>query len=155
MRLRDGAAAIAVCMLFAAGLAAEDGKTYGAGVTLPTGVTVAAVLDHPDEYVGKVVRVEGVVTAVCEEMGCWMELSDPGASRGLRFKVDDGVIVFPVAARGRKASAQGTLERIDLAKADEHQSAHLSVDAATAAKAEGKPAPRVAYLVRATGAVIY
>lgn len=145
----------ATAVWLAVGLRADEGKTYGAGVTLPAGVPVATVLDHPDDYVGKTIRVDGVVSAVCEEMGCWMELSDPATKKGLRFKVEDGVIVFPVSAKGRKATAQGTLERIDLAKTDEHQSAHLSEDAAAAAKAEGKPAPKAAYLVRATGAVIY
>jgi len=149
------AAVLATSVVLGAGLAAEDGKTYGAGVTLPTGVSVKTVLDRPDAFVGKTVRVDGVVSAVCEEMGCWMELSDPETKQGLRFKVEDGVIVFPVAAKGKRASAQGTLERIDLATSDEHQSAHLTAEAEAAAKAAGKAAPKVAYLVRATGAVIY
>ena len=52
------------------------------------------------------VSIEGVVTAVCEHMGCWMMLAPAGAAgehpATLRLKVEDGVIVFPVSARGRQ-----------------------------------------------------
>ena len=71
---------------------------------------------QPGQLPGKTVRVEGVVTAVCEHMGCWMTLAPAGAAgekpATLRLKVDDGVIVFPVSARGRTAVAQGVIERV-------------------------------------------
>jgi len=130
-----------------AGLRAGEGTTYGAGVTLKEATPIETLLANPDAYAGKKIRVDGVVSAVCQEMGCWIELSDPKLGKGLRFKVDDGVIVFPVSAKGKRASAEGTFEKIDLAKASQHETADM--------KADPKAATTVTYLVRATGAVVY
>ena len=128
-------------------LRAAEGTTYGAGVTLKDATPIETLLASPDAYVGKKVRVDGVVSAVCEEMGCWIELSDPKLGKGLRFKVEDGVIVFPVAAKGKRASAEGTFERIDVAKASEHDTGHMTP--------EPNATTTVRYLVRATGAVVH
>ena len=147
MRLWRAMWVAAVLVTVSAGAFGSEGTKYGEGVTLKEATPVAQLLAHPDEYVGKKVRVDGVVAAVCQEMGCWIELQDAAGGKGLRFKVEDGVIVFPVSAKGRKASAEGTLEKIDLAKAGEHQAADM--------KADPKNASTVAYLVRATGAIVY
>jgi hypothetical protein len=109
---------------------AGEGTKYGEGVTLTTATAIADILAAPEAYLGKTVRVDGTVSAVCEEMGCWIELSDPRTNKGLRFKVEDGVIVFPLSAKGRQASAQGAVEKIG----------------------EGQSAT---YRVKATGAVVY
>jgi hypothetical protein len=128
--------------------------TFGGGVTLPTVTPLASVIARPADFEGKSVRVEGVVTAVCEVAGCWMALAPSTAAPGqtLRFKVDDGVIVFPLTARGRRASAQGVVERI--ARHD----AHGREAAAEHAHQEGRhpdaPASTL-WHVRATGAVVY
>jgi len=47
--------------------------------------------------------------------GCWMELESRDAQH-LRVKVDDGVIVFPPAAEGRWAVAQGTVELMEMTR---------------------------------------
>jgi hypothetical protein len=60
------------------------------------------------------------------------------------IKVDDGVIVFPVSAKGKRAAAQGVVQRVG----GDHES-HSA--AAEYAKAQGKEAP-VAYQIKATGA---
>jgi hypothetical protein len=98
-------------------LAACEGQSLGAGVTLPEATPVAAILDAPESFVGKDVRVEGKVHEVCEMAGCWMELEAADASRVLKVKVNDGDIVFPVAARGKQAIAQGKVERLEMSRA--------------------------------------
>jgi len=86
-------------------LAAE---TYGEGVSLEASTPIADLMAAPASYEGQTVRVEGEVNAVCENMGCWMLLRDDGAE--VRVKVEDGVIVFPVEAIGRRAIAQGEVK---------------------------------------------
>jgi hypothetical protein len=130
-----------------AGMIGAEGTKYGEGVSLKEATPIPQLLAHPDEYVGKKIRVDGMVSAVCEEMGCWIELQDASGGKGLRFKVEDGVIVFPVSAKGRKASAEGTFEKIDLAKASQHQAADM--------KSDPKAGGTTTYLVRATGAIVY
>lgn len=90
--------------------------TYGGGVTVPEATSIAKILADPDAYVGKTVRIEGKVLDVCPMKGCWMELSQEGDSSSLRVKVDDGVIVFPVTAKGKLAVAEGVLEAIPMTR---------------------------------------
>ena len=91
--------------------------SYGAGVTLTEPTAIAAILDQPAAYAGKEVRVEGEVHAVCEMAGCWMEIQAAAGDRTLKVKVKDGVIVFPVAARGKQAVAQGKVEDLEMSRA--------------------------------------
>ena len=135
-------------------LAAEDGKTYGKGVSLSRAVPVATLLATPVPHVGKDVRVDGVISKVCQSMGCWIEIADPALGRGIRVKAKDGVIVFPKDAPGRKVSAQGVFEEIATSPVREAHAEH-----AKSAENSGKPVPGVPtekiYWVRATGAVLY
>jgi hypothetical protein len=124
-------------------------EQFGAGVSLSDTTPIERIIARPADFEGKTVRVEGTVAAVCTHMGCWMSLVPDGAKgdANLMIKVDDGVIVFPVSAKGKRASAQGVVQRVS--GDAEGQSA-----AAEHAKAQGKAAP-VAWQIKATGAVVY
>lgn len=143
---------LAVAALFAPALAAE-GTKYGNGVSLTVATPIDKLLADPKAYVGKTVRVDGVVTAVCDMAGCWMELGPENAdarAASLRFKVDDGVIVFPVSAKGKKASAEGVFGPVSAEMAKEYEMDQK--------KATGGDSTKVApptYQVKATGAIIY
>jgi len=92
---------------------AGEGTVYGKGVSIEKAVAITELLATPEAYVGKPVRVDGVVTAVCAKRGCWMMLTDGNAGQGIRIKVEDGVIVFPMDAMGRKATAEGIFEVVN------------------------------------------
>lgn len=89
--------------------AAVEGKVFGAGVTVAESVEVSALLADPHAYKGKVVRVEGMVTDVCPKRGCWMMIAGAEPGQKLRFKVDDGEMVFPPDIKGQHAVAQGVV----------------------------------------------
>ncbi len=153
MTTRIAIALLVGALSAAVGLAAQ-GQKYGNGVTLQAATSIENLLTQPDKYLGKTVRVDGVITAVCEMAGCWMELADPtkGDGKGaktLRMKVDDGVIVFPQSAKGKRASAEGVFEKVSGEMAAEY--------AADREKSKGgdtkNPVP--VFQVKATGAVIY
>ncbi len=147
-------AAFVIAMAASLAGAEEKGTTYGAGVKQQTAVKVADLLAAPDTYLGKTVRVDGIVQAVCQNMGCWIQIGDDEKSKGIQFKVDDGAIVFPKDGKGRKASAEGTFEEIGAADA-EAQHAERAQQAQPAKAADAKPAEAPAYRIKATGAVIY
>ncbi len=151
---RAGALVCAMLCLAASAVAQPAGKVYGAGVSAESAVTVQALLDHPDRYVGRTVRVDGTVSAVCQAMGCWLEIGDPAIGRGVRFKVQDGVVVFPRDAVGRTASAQGVFEEIATSPVRE---AHQEDPRARAADGTPQPATPTEkiYWVRASGAILY
>lgn len=129
-------------------------KDYGAGVGPGTPEKVSTVVENPAIYVGKKLLVEGVIVDVCKARGCWMELSGEKPGQKLRVKVEDGVIVFPLEARGKKAVVSGTLEEFKLSREDaERQARHYAEETG------GKYTPGAAkegsfYQLRATGASI-
>src|SRR5687768_18555934 len=93
---------------------AQAEQKLGTGVALTQKTSIADVVKNPEAFVGKTIRIDGTATAVCQHMGCWMAVSE-SAKEGaatVRLKVEDGVIVFPVSAKGKAVSAQGTFERV-------------------------------------------
>jgi hypothetical protein len=88
---------------------AAKGQTFGAGVKLASSTPIASILASPKDFAGKSVRVEGMVTDVCEMRGCWFELAGDQPGQKLRFKVTDGDMVFPVESKGKKAIAEGVV----------------------------------------------
>lgn len=144
---RPVASTAVLCLVITAALAAAE--TFGTGVSLSETTPIDRIIARPADFEGKTVKVEGTVSAVCTHMGCWMSLVPDGAKTdaNLMIKVDDGVIVFPVSAKGKRAAAQGVVQRVS--GDPEGQSA-----AAEHAKAQGKEAP-VAWQIKATGAVVF
>lgn len=140
--------AMVMVLAGAAAAAAVAEEKFGAGVTLKEATPIAKLLESPASYVGKTVRVDGVVSAVCEEMGCWMELKDEASGTSIQLKVDDGVIVFPVTAKGKKAAGEGTFEEV--APTDPH-----AMEAAKKDDPRHKAMQAMKFRIKATGAVVY
>ena len=141
--------ACAVVTVAAAAGAGKDEK-LGKGVTLAEATPIKALYETPEKFVGKTIRIDGVVTAVCEEMGCWMALAESDKSdQPVRMKVDHSAgIVFPISAKGKKASAEGVLEKIAAADKEANEAASEHAGHATVSDFAKK------YHVKATGAVI-
>jgi hypothetical protein len=139
-------------MLSAATIAAEE--KYGAGVTLKEATPIERLLATPDEYLGKTVRVDGRVEAVCDMMGCWMNLSEAASGKTIQVKVDDGVIVFPVAAKGRSASAEGVFEKVTPETAEHATDAAKDQSGQTGHDAEHARQAAMKYRIKATGAIV-
>jgi hypothetical protein len=81
-----------------------------------------------------------------------MALAPEGAAQSstAMIKVDDGVIVFPVSAKGRRAAAQGVVQRVG---GDPEGQSAAKEHAAHAGGA--KTSAAVAWQIKATGAVVY
>jgi hypothetical protein len=124
-------------------------ESFGTGVSLTDATPIERIIARPSDFEGKTVRVEGTISAVCTHMGCWMALTPDTSSadaKTMLIKVDDGVIVFPPSAKGKRAVAQGVIERIGGSR--EGQEA-----ASEHAKSTG--ASKVAWQLKATGAMVY
>lgn len=88
----------------------------GKPLTLKDHLSVSRLVADPDPLVGKTVQVKGKITEVCQMMGCWMNLVEPGTTKSVRIKVNDGEIVFPKDSIGKMAIAEGTMKKITLSK---------------------------------------
>lgn len=132
-----------------------EGTAYGEPLTLTETTQVAAILDSPEAYLGQRVMVEGVVAEVCSNMGCWMDiLAEDGETR-LQVKVDDGVIVFPQEAMGRRARVEGVVEKLELTEEEAVEAArHRAEEQGETFDPATVTGPVTTYRVRGAGAVI-
>lgn len=137
-------------------LAAEEEARFGEAFKEPTAVKVDDLLAKPDDYVGKRVRVEGVITDVCPKAGCWLRLGgDKDKARTITFKVKDGVMVFPVSAKGKRADVEGTLKKSSLTREQAIARAkHLAEEKKEPFDPKTVTGPETVYQISGTGAVI-
>ena len=105
----------ALC-LTAVSVSARTKTSYGEALSGVESVRIAELLGAPDTYLGKTVRVEGLVEDVCPMRGCWIEILESQGRETIRFKVTDGVIVFPVEAKGQEVVAEGVLRKHEMSK---------------------------------------
>jgi hypothetical protein len=70
-------------------------------------VALADVMKNPAAYKGKAFVTTGTVTAVCQEMGCWMEIKD--ATSEAHIKMAGEKFSVPKDSAGHKARVEGTL----------------------------------------------
>lgn len=151
--LRTAFAALVVTALAAApALAATK---YGKPLTAATPVKVSELMATPDAYVGKVVKVEGLITEVCPKRGCWINVAGDKEFQTIRVKVEDGVIVFPLTDKGRKVVAEGTFKKMELTKEQAIERAkHEAEEKGTKFDPATITGPATVYQIQGTGAIV-
>lgn len=128
---------------------------YGKGTTAQETTAISAIYDDPSSYVGKTVKVEGLIVDVCSRRGCWMSIASDRAFETLRIKVADGEIVFPITARGSKAVVQGKVQEIRMSREQALEFAkHQAQESGKKFDPSTVTGPTVLYQIYATGAVI-
>lgn len=132
-----------------------EGTVYGEPLTLTVMTPVSAILERPDDFVGERVMIEGVVAAVCDNMGCWMDIRGENDVGTIQVKVDDGVIVFPEDAIGRRARVEGVVEKIERTEEEAVAAArHRAEERGLEFDPDTVTGPETIYRVRADGAII-
>ena len=131
---------------------APEGRVFGGGLTIEQATPISTLLAAPQDYAGKVIRIEGVITEVCARHGDWLKVATPRSGSGILVKVDGTEISFPPDCVTRLISVEGVFE----AGRDETAAARLDLH-------EGEDSPHVCaamtregihFYLRATGAVI-
>lgn len=87
-------------------------KKFGVEISEKTSTSLDALLREPRKFAAKTVRTEGVVSAVCKSMGCWMELADDGGHA--HIKMAGHSFFVPKDSAGHRAVVQGRV--LDLPK---------------------------------------
>ena len=86
----------------------EEWRSYGQGVILQKPTSLGAVLSNKSAHLKKEVMIEGTISEVCENKGCWMVVEDGGKNVRVEFK-DYGFFV-PWDSKGKKVRLQGSLQ---------------------------------------------
>jgi hypothetical protein len=119
--------------LLAAPLAAQQ---YGKVLTLKKQTKISDIIAKPDAYDGKLVQVRGTIVDVCSHMGCWIQISGDKRFQSILFKVEDGVISFPMEVKGKEVVAEGIIAKL-AAKAEEENCEEDGKDAAPKVRING------------------
>jgi hypothetical protein len=111
-------ASVAVALTLTVGLSAAV-KKYGKPLTIKETTKISDIYANPDKYKNQRVKVQGPIVDVCAEKGCWLAVGSDKEFQSIRFKVDDGVIVFPMSAKGLTATVEGVVSVAMLSEADQ------------------------------------
>ena len=76
----------------------------GEGAAFKNETPVSKILESPSAYENKELTVSGIVTDVCSSRGCWMTIASDKKFQTFKVKVEDGKIIIPMNARGKKAA---------------------------------------------------
>lgn len=80
-------------------------KKFGQPVTESKATALTDLVKEPTKFADQTVRTEGVVSAVCKSMGCWMEIAD--SSGQAHIKMAGHSFFVPRDASGHRAVVQG------------------------------------------------
>lgn len=146
---------LAIFLLAVTLVAGPNWKTFGAKLSTTETTKISAILDAPEQFLGKKVLVEGRVVDVCKKRGCWMEIASDKEFQSIRVKVNDGEIVFPLEGKGHLAKVEGVIEKLEFSKEQmikqaKHHAEETGTEFDPASITEGK----VIYRLRGLGAEI-
>lgn len=100
---------LSIITLMLASAAVSGNKKYGKEMTVKQATKISEIVANPEKFNGKRVMVKGPIVDVCKERGCWIKIGSDKEFESIRFKVDDGVIVFPLDLKGNNAAAEGVV----------------------------------------------
>jgi len=152
---RSIASFLALALFTTIGLSAAA-KKYGKPVTLKETTKISDIYANPDQFNGKRVKVQGPIVDVCAERGCWIAIGSDQEFQTLRFKVDDGVIVFPLEIKGQNAVVEGVLTVTTLSEAAQiEQGEHMAKEKKTTFDPKTVKGPKTQIQIKGEGAEVF
>ena len=148
-------AAVMVMGVAAVTMAAQE-KKFGAALTLTEVTKVSDIYANPEKFSGKRVQVQGPIVEVCESMGCWLALGSDKEFESIRFKVEDGVIVFPMSIKGKNAKVEGiiSVEMLTVAQQIAQGEEHAR-EKKTTFDPKTITGPKVGIQIKGEGAIVF
>ena len=145
--------AVVILVLAAFSASASTTTSYGEALRGVSVVRIAELVSSPEKYLGETVRVEGLVEDICPMKGCWIDILEDQSRETIRFQVADGVIVFPVEAKGLKVVAEGVLHKREMSKRQATSwLRHLAEEKGEPFDASSVTGPMVFYQLQGLGA---
>ena len=151
---RSVASLLVLALVTTVGLSAAARK-FGKPLTLKETTKISDIYANPDQFNGKRVKVQGPIVDVCAERGCWIAIGSDQEFQTLRFKVDDGVIVFPMEIKGQTAVVEGVLTVTTLSVADQiEQGEHMAKEKKTTFDPKTVKGPKTSIQIKGEGAEV-
>lgn len=112
-------------------------------------VSLAQVLETPQDFTKAPIVVEGIVEASCQNKGCWMQIVPEAGKPGMRVTFKDYGFFVPKEVKGMTAQMEGTVEVKTLSKEDAD---HLAGEGAKLNRDQDGTAKEISFV--ATGVVL-
>jgi hypothetical protein len=97
-------------------------QKFGAPISETIETSLDDIVQNPAGFKEKTIRTSGTVTAVCQHMGCWMEIGD--VEKRAHIKMAGHAFFVPKTASGHHAIVEGKLTGADpLASSCGHEGA--------------------------------
>jgi hypothetical protein len=127
--------------------ALPTGQAIGDPLVRQDAVRFAVVDANPPAWFERTLLVEATVVAVCQKVGCWMQVEDGGRTAMVRWESGcGGKYAFPPGAVGRRVLIQGSFYPTTISEEDAR---HLEQEAA-----EGVEIPREGYEFNASAILV-
>jgi hypothetical protein len=97
----------------------SDVQKFGAPVTQKKATDIAKLAKAPHKFKGKTVRLEGMVSDVCQGRGCWVKVTSAKGATFLAKSLDESVLV-PKDCKGRKVVVQGVVTTLPAKQEEGH-----------------------------------
>jgi len=89
---------------------------YGEKIYLTDFKSINELINNPEVYLNTDVLVSGEILEVCPMRGCWINVKDPKSDSGIRVKVTDGEIVFPLSSKGKYVDVEGKFSKLEFSE---------------------------------------
>jgi len=110
---------LVLALSFAATACRAGGTAIGVPIAERLVVHFAVVDAAPEKFFDQTLLVEATVVAVCQKMGCWMQIEDRGRSALVRWESGcGGQYAFPKDAAGKRILIQGSFYKKTLSAED-------------------------------------
>ncbi|HTJ83755.1 MAG TPA: DUF4920 domain-containing protein [Polyangiaceae bacterium] len=86
---------------------AKQGRAFGEPIKTADETMLDAIAAEPSKFSGKTIKTSGVVQAVCQAAGCWMEIGDE--SKRAHVKMAGHSFFVPKDCAGKHAVVEGTV----------------------------------------------
>lgn len=104
--------------------APEGWRGYGSTVTMKKRTSLADALKNRTNPSSKEIMVEGTISEVCQNKGCWMVVADGKSTVRVEFK--DYTFFVPWNSDGKRVRLQGKVEQKNVsAKAAKHMAGEM------------------------------
>ncbi len=134
----------------AAPAAADGWRYFGQPMTVEVVTEAATLLAAPQDFVDKTIRVEGRVTDVCQQAGCWMVIAE--GDQSMRVLMKDHSFSVDKNGTGATCQVEGTVVAHAL---DPEVVAHLESESSDVAGMPEKNAvDDMVYELQATGVAL-
>lgn len=79
----------------------------GAPLTGAKRIKLEKAISDPNKYIGKVVRVDGVIVRSCKSEGCWLEMAPKKDAKSIRVAMKGHSFFIPLDSAGATVRAEG------------------------------------------------